>query len=464
MPLTANSIVFRLLIAVVVLAPLPLGANRPLAWTALAVAVGLLLCVWTVSILLGKGHAPVPVRRLAPVGLLFGGAMMWAAIQGLPGPPEAWQHPLWTEAAAALSRGVDGGVAATGRIALDPGRVGTALLQMLAYAGIFFLAVQLGRDRGRAREALVAVTVAGVLYAVYGLIVHFSGAERILWLEKWAYLGDVTATFVNRNAYGAYAGIGLICCTALFLQGLAIRRDERRAYQIAESVLIRSLPFLAAGLLVAMALLLSRSRGALGATGVGLISLCVALGAARILRPKVTIAAICGLVLAGLTTFTLGGEGVVDRIALQGVTDETRADLYRIALAAIGDAPLTGHGFGGFASTFSVYRDTSFPMPELFLQAHNLHLELALDLGLVAAALLYGAVGWTLATCVSGLSRRRRDQIYPAVALAAAVLLGLHGLIDFSLQMPAIAATFALLLGLGFTQSFPTARKGEETG
>ncbi|MFV3078091.1 hypothetical protein [Niveispirillum fermenti] len=63
-----------------------------------------------------------------------------------------------------------------------------------------------------------------------------------------------------------------------------------------------------------------------------------------------------------------------------------------------------------------------------------------------------------LARCAIGLVRRRRNQIFPAVALAATTLLGLHGVVDFSLQMPAVAATYAFLLGLGFAQSFP----GEE--
>lgn len=458
--MTPNTLVFRLLLALVVLAPLPLGANRPLAWTALAVGVGVLLCVWTALIAARRAHAPVPLARMAPAVILFGAAMLWAVVQALPGTPEAWHSPVWREAAAALATGSGTGPAVAGRIALDPGGVGRALMQMLAYAGIFYLAVQLGRDRSRAREGLVVVALAGVVYASYGLIVHFSGAERILWLEKWAYRGDLTSTFVNRNSYGSYAAVGMTCCAALFIHGMAAGRRSRRAYQVAEAVLVRALPYLAAAVILGMAVLLTHSRAAMVAAGAGLLILVIALMRARIMPPRFGLLAVSALALAALTAFTLGGQGTVDRLA-HSVTDQARLDLYRLAILAVNDAPLTGHGFGGYPATFPIYRDISLPQPENYLQAHNVHLELAQDLGLAALALLYGGIGWIVAVCAAGLTRRRRDHIYPAVAIAVTVLLAGHGLVDFSLQMPAIAATFALLLGLGFTHAFGTSAKAD---
>ncbi|WP_207436414.1 hypothetical protein, partial [Sabulibacter ruber] len=100
----------------------------------------------------------------------------------------AWWHPRWGEAAQALGLPVAGGVS------IDPAMTHAAILRLFTYAGVFWLAVQLGRERARAREAIVAVAVAGCVYAAYGLAMHFSGWERILWIEKWAYVGDLTAT------------------------------------------------------------------------------------------------------------------------------------------------------------------------------------------------------------------------------------------------------------------------------
>jgi hypothetical protein len=55
-----------------------------------------------------------------------------------------------------------------------------------------------------------------------------------------------------------------------------------------------------------------------------------------------------------------------------------------------------------------------------------------------------------------GFFARRRDSHYAAIAAAACVLIGLHSLVDFSLQIQANALAFALLLGLGLAQSWST--------
>ena len=63
--------------------------------------------------------------------------------------------------------------------------------------------------------------------------------------------------------------------------------------------------------------------------------------------------------------------------------------------------------------------------------------------------------------CAAGVRRRQRDVIYPAVAVAAIVLVGVHSAVDFSLQIPAVGATFALILGVGCAQSCSTRRQRE---
>ena len=51
---------------------------------------------------------------------------------------------------------------------------------------------------------------------------------------------------------------------------------------------------------------------------------------------------------------------------------------------------------------------------------------------------------------------RRKGRVYPAVAVAASVCVGLHALADFSLQVPAVAVSYAVLLGIGAAQSWRT--------
>ncbi len=451
-----NSTVFRLLLAVVLLSPLPLGGNRPWAWSLFAVAIGVLLILWTALVLSGRTRTAVPMDRLGAVVLPFAAVLAWAFVQTLSSVPIDWIHPLWPEAARAL------GVPVMAGISVDPELTHTAILRLASYGGVFLLAVQFGRDRARARETLVACAVAGTLYAVYGLIDHFAGWERILWLDKWAYQGDLTATFVNRNAYGAYAGLGLLCCMGLFLHTLRPSRQAspRGAYDLAETMLVRAMPFLAGAIIIGTALLLTHSRGAFLSTGLGLLMLMAAAVTCRLIRPTAAFV-VGGLVMAGigLAVIALSGEVTFERLAstpAQAAADESRKDLYRLTGDAIAVAPLTGHGFGAFLPAFRMYRDTSLALPVVWDFAHNVHLEAVMDLGLPAAALLYLSLAIITISCLRGLMRRRRDHVYPAVALSAATLIGSHGIVDFSAQMPAVAATLALLLGVGFAQSWST--------
>lgn len=455
---TASTLLFRILLTLVALAPVPFGSHRPWAWSLMGVAVGGLLLAWGGLVLAGRVRAPMPMRRLWLPAVPFALVLLWAVVQTLGVVPADWRHPLWAEAAAVLGSGVPVGV---GSVSLDPSMTLAAVLRLATYGGVFWLAVQLGRERVRAREALVTLATVGVAYAVYGLVVYFGGWEQILWYPKWAYHGNVTATFVNRNAYGAYAGIGLLCCVALFLHGLRpTGTGDRRAYDLAEALLVRALPYLAGALVIGTALLLSHSRGAFLSTGAGALVLMVALVKGRIVRPGVALPAAAALLVVALLTVGMSGDVTIDRLARFNVDQEGRPDLVRQTLVAIGDAPWTGFGLGAFLPAFRLYRDATLADQVIFDFAHNVHLELAMDLGLPATVLLYGSFAAVLAVCAMGLVRRRRDQIHPAVALAAATLLGLHGLVDFSAQMPAIGATLALLLGIGYAQSWNTVEHG----
>jgi O-antigen ligase len=85
--------------------------------------------------------------------------------------------------------------------------------------------------------------------------------------------------------------------------------------------------------------------------------------------------------------------------------------------------------------------------------AHNTYLEVFQGLGLVFGAMLIAVVVMLVWRCVKGALTRQRNETVPCVAASVAFLLGLHTLLDFSLQMQAIAITFMALLGAGVAQS-----------
>lgn len=452
-----NTTAFRALLAIVMLAPLPLGSNRPWSWSLLSVLIGAVAGGWALAALAGRCRSLLPGRRLWVAGCLLILALLWAALQTSSLLPVTAWHPLWSESASAL--GIDGGA-----VSVSPEATWTAIMRLCCYAAVFLLAAQLGAERARAHEMLVAMVLAGAAYAGYGLYIYFSGTEVVLLTPKQAYLGDLTSTFINRNAYGAYAGLGLTCCVAMFAHRLRARYGRRGAAEWTENLLVRAIPYLVGALLIGSALLLTHSRGAFLSSGLALAVLMVALTAARALQPQTALRIGTVILAIAAGTVVVNGEATLERLLETGnpSADEGRPDAYRLTIAAIADAPLTGHGLGAFQPAFRMYRDAALHQPEEWRYAHNIYLEMAMDVGLPAAIAFYASCALILGSCIRGLYRRRRDHVYPAVAIAAVTLVGAHGLIDFSAQIPAVAVTLALLLGVGFAQSWSSRSPSHE--
>lgn len=126
--------------------------------------------------------------------------------------------------------------------------------------------------------------------------------------------------------------------------------------------------------------------------------------------------------------------------------------LWNAALRMIQNAPLLGLGLGTYENAYPMYSDTMLPL--IMDKAHNDYLELAAGWGLPAAILWWSALAWLAFLCVRGVFIRRHNRVFPMLAVGATILVAVHSIFDFSLQMPAIALTYATILGLGVAQSF----------
>ena len=103
-----------------------------------------------------------------------------------------------------------------------------------------------------------------------------------------------------------------------------------------------------------------------------------------------------------------------------------------------------------------MYRNASIPVSALVDKAHNTYLEIVLELGLPFAICLFAAVFGLSLLCFRGLRRRRRNRHYPAIGIATTLLVAVHSLIDFSLQIPAVAVSYAFVMGIAVAQSEST--------
>src|SRR6185312_2204322 len=94
-------------------------------------------------------------------------------------------------------------------------------------------------------------------------------------------------------------------------------------------------------------------------------------------------------------------------------------------------------------------------------QAHNDYLETIVELGLPVASALFLSMASLLWICLRGVQRRRRDALFPCIGVGATMLVAIHSLFDFSLQMPGVTATYWLLMGAAVAQSFNSSRSSD---
>jgi O-antigen ligase len=204
------------------------------------------------------------------------------------------------------------------------------------------------------------------------------------------------------------------------------------------------------------ALFLSHSRGGIFATVAAILFLTIAISQAPSLGRTRYLGLIALPVLMLLVVFLVSGETILTRLADADQDSGDRLVIFKLTAQAIRDYPLLGTGFGSFTELFPVYRTEAIPTG-FVNAAHNDYLENMLELGIPAALALFASLLWLTGLCVRGLRVRRRNALLPCLGVAATALVGVHSLVDFSLQIPAVTALYIFSLGIAVAQSRPTA-------
>lgn len=431
--------------------PFWLGSNDAMAWSVNAALFGGLAAFYHLTLLIKRVSVPVPLSRLWLPAMLIALLVAWIALQAASWTPEAWHHPLWIIVRDALNTPV------AGAISLNREVTTLALLRLLTAVTVFWLAVQFGHSRSNARACLQGIVVIGAAYAAYGLIAHALYPDTILWMEKEAYLDSVTSTFINRNSYATYAGLGLVAGIALLTREIEKvgqgRTWKDKVENAIAGLLGPGLRMMVVCFVLALALVLTGSRAGITSTFAALFVL-VALLSLRARSSKLVAAgwslAVMGLVVA---LISLVGEFYLDRLEQAGSNIGSRLDVYALTWRAALDRLWLGTGYGTFGDAFPAYRDATISgFGRVWDMAHNTYVELFLGLGSPGAVLLILAVVVPLAQTVIAVRGNRGYGPAVLTACAVSLLVGLHALVDFSLQIQAVTLTYVALLGLGVSQ------------
>jgi O-antigen ligase len=118
-----------------------------------------------------------------------------------------------------------------------------------------------------------------------------------------------------------------------------------------------------------------------------------------------------GSLLVSILSWGIGGRSLTDALN----SSSLRLDIWQLALPLIRQSPWVGLGFGGFQNHYQPY---SIPDEASLSHAHNLWLNLAVDVGVPLMILFTARVGWTCFRAV------RAMQSSPAPVTTQAVLVG----------------------------------------
>ena len=456
---------YQFFLACVLLSPLPFGANRAWSWSLFAVLFAVCGIIFFTQVLLDKRHLHLSFKSLMGAGLLWCIPVIWILIQTATHIPDSWAHPFWKLAAETLPTAV------SAHISVDADATFTALMRLLSYALVFCLSCQLNRDKDTAVLSFRALAYTGFAYALYGLIICIGQFDTILWFDKWVGQGLVTSTFINRNSYATYAGLSLLATVPLLLEAFkhslkfGFSSHYGRAY-FYEHLLIKGWFPLLMVLTIFCALLMSQSRGGFLSTLVAIISLLlVLLLSNKVPQKKGLSIFVLVLTLIAWFIFTSSFNILIDRFDALDIESKGREAVYTLLSNISTDNNRFGLGYGTFESSFRLYRDET--IIGFYDKAHNTYLENIFELGWFPAYALFFSILWLALICLRGVWVRRRNWLYPALGMAASVLVGAHAFVDFSLQIPAVAYTYALMLGVGVAQAYPSTssgRTGEDSG
>lgn len=415
------------------------GANRRDLAVAFAVPQFLLLALIALS--RGADLRGLPLRWPA---VLMAVVFALGIFSILPvGPPLA--HPLWS-----YVRGLVPGTSAT--ISLEPFATRVEMVKLAGLAAVFLCAASIGarRDGGDAMGRYL--TVIGVLYCLWAAVAFVVEPKTVFGVPKpygWDRLG---ASFFTPNSAGT-----LFACLTLFgLVGVLgpLIRERRPAERFRPAEFLKRWPQAMLCLLAFSCLLMTASRGALLSLGASVLLILAALTWIKSAKGSIGggfIVAACLVLMVGVTMFVFGGENAAARFARTTPLTEDRLQIFTAYGPAIMASPWLGYGLGAFSSINALSMTTGNALALASLGAvHNVYLQWLLQEGFPGALAMFGAVGVIVLGIARGLTRRDGQRWLVLACLGMACIFAVHGLVDFALEEPSLAALFSAILGLGY--------------
>lgn len=341
------------------------------------------------------------------------------------------------------------------RVALDLSALTVALLNLSGLAAGFVCAFILATEDKRAVRLLDLIVWSCVGLIFVTLIMHWRDPTAIWGLNKITGVGRFSLSLSSPNIAGTFCGIIVL---------LTLSR-AMSTWQNYPKQILHLLPWVIMCAIAITGLILTESRGALIATAIALVLFLILIALApgkatqKAKTDKPILAArtlgfaslgIAGLALViGVSAFNPSSP-IVARMTQGSQSYEDRLSIYRAHTLTLTPSLINGYGPGSFdaLNRAALTHDNAQPLYAVRAM-HNAPLQTLQEVGVMGFVLIVATIGAVLFVQIRGLIVRRRQTLELAALTCGSVLILLHSTAEYSLQEPAFAMLWAVLLGLG---------------
>ena len=440
--LKLESVIFVALCLLIIWAPIPVGSNRPWAWSLLELLIGLVYLLHLALL----ARRPFSRANNAPAdGIPADSPAFW----------QRWSAPLLVPLAAVqlyLLLQISGWI---------PG-ISTAdakQTEIMLVKGVFFLLwLQLvctyTNTALRLRMLVLMMVLSGFIQAFYGSVLNLAEVTNSP-LFQVTEGGRARGSFVYPNHFANYLALCLAMALGLLLSELSSQKTPWRLRpmlrSLMASLLSSKLLLRLAIVVMVVGLVLSRSRMGNAAffsslAVVAIIAVFFYKRPPALLKPLIISVLVLDMLVIGSM---FGLEKLQQRFAETSFASEARDEVVLDSLPLLQQFAWQGSGGGTFYTMFPAYQPR--PYSGFYDHAHNDYLQFAIEIGIPLTAMLGLMLLWSLWQNLQ-VMRQSDHKLHRGLAFGCAmatVHMLLHCTVDFPLQSPANLMLYFTILAIG---------------
>lgn len=462
-----NLIIEKGLQALLILTPLAFGTVHRWSQSLMEAAAFILLGAMLLRRSLGGDSLRLPKKLLIIPLALFA---LLAVIQILPLPEGllAYISPKTAQVHRSFTGANSSG---TMTISVNPGATLEELLKFLAYAAVFFVAIDYCRATEHINRLLRTVVYMGVGLVVFAIIQKMTWNGRLYWFyplgENVPPGHDIWGPYINRNHFAGYMEMAIPIALSYVMFTLStinisaeISFKKRILKIIRSSKLFPAVIFFMLALTMAAALFATFSRGGILGSTVSLVIFAVLAYKRKSLRKVLWISiALIGLILLIISAALLAD--IESRFMAHEASSSARLNIWIDSFKLLKDYPFFGTGLGTFNDAYMGYQTKWSAI--FFEHAESDYLEILTEAGLFGI-LAVGATMTAFLYSVLAAWKRQSGSYAKCIGiggLSAMSAMWIHAIGDFNLHIGANALTFTIIAAAACASAVTAARHGE---